>query len=74
MLSAEMMDFWAANGGFFCVGKDLNGHQRLVDAFSTHSKKKALANKKRRSSGRNWTTWIETEAMQIGLWWSIAKI
>lgn len=31
-VSAEMKGFWADNGGSFVLGRDLNGHQPLVDA------------------------------------------
>ncbi|MCJ7933452.1 MAG: type I methionyl aminopeptidase [Chryseobacterium sp.] len=31
-VSAELNGFWADNGGSFIVGKDINGHQKLVDA------------------------------------------
>lgn len=31
-VSAELNGYWADNGSSFVIGKDLNGHQKLVDA------------------------------------------
>ena len=31
-VSAEFKGFWADNGGSFVLGKDIHGHQKLVDA------------------------------------------
>lgn len=31
-VSAELNGFWSDNGGSFVLGKDVNGHQKLIDA------------------------------------------
>jgi methionyl aminopeptidase len=31
-VSAELNGFWSDNGGSFVLGKDINGHQKLIDA------------------------------------------
>lgn len=42
-VSAELSGFWADNGASFVIGKDLNQHQKLVDA-SKEILRKALSN------------------------------
>ena len=64
-VSAEMNGFWSDNGGSFVLGKDLNGHQALVDA-SRRILRIALNNitngKRISQTGRI----IEREARQYG--------
>jgi len=31
-VSAELHGFWSDNGGSFVIGRDINGHQKLIDA------------------------------------------
>ncbi|MBK1895388.1 type I methionyl aminopeptidase [Chryseobacterium paridis] len=42
-VSAELDGFWADNGGSFIIGKDINQHQKLVDA-SKFILEKAISN------------------------------
>lgn len=65
-VSAELNGFWSDNGSSFVLGKDINGHQALVDA-SRAILQKAINNIKGgvRISDIGWL--IETEAKKKGL-------
>jgi methionyl aminopeptidase len=65
-VSAELNGFWSDNGSSFVLGKDINGHQALVDA-SLEILQKAINNIKGgvRISDIGWL--IETEAKKKGL-------
>ncbi len=65
-VSAELNGFWSDNGASFVLGKDIHGHQALVDA-SRDILQKAINNIKGgvRISDIGWL--IETEAKKKGL-------
>lgn len=64
-VSAEMNGFWADNGGSFVLGKDLNGHQKLVDA-SHRILKKAISQIRDGEPVAEIGHLIETEAIRSG--------
>lgn len=64
-VSAELNGFWADNGGSFVLGKDINRHQKLVDA-SKLILKKAIDNIKGGVRISDIGHLIENEAKQRG--------
>ena len=60
-VSAELNGFWSDNGGSFVLGKDIHGHQRLVDA-SKKILKKAIGRVKAGARIADIGHVIETEA------------
>jgi methionyl aminopeptidase len=65
-VSAELNGFWSDNGASFVVGKDINGHQALVDA-SLDILRKAISNIKGGVRISDIGGLIEAEAKKIGL-------
>ena len=64
-VSAELDGFWSDNGGSFVIGKDVNGHQKLVDA-SKDILQKAIDNIKGGVKIAEIGYLIETEAKKRG--------
>jgi methionyl aminopeptidase len=64
-VSAELNGFWSDNGGSFVIGKDVNGHQKLVDA-SKDILQKAIDNIKGGVKIAEIGYLIETEAKKRG--------
>jgi len=64
-VSAELNGFWADNGGSFIVGKDINQHQKLVDA-SKYILEKAISNIKGGVKIADIGQLMETEAKKRG--------
>lgn len=64
-VSAELNGFWADNGGSFVLGKDINQHQKLVDA-SKFILMKAIDNIKGGVRIADIGSLIETEAKKRG--------
>ncbi len=64
-VSAELNGFWSDNGGSFVLGKDINGHQKLVDA-SKEILHKAICNIKGGVRIADIGHLIETEAQKYG--------
>ena len=65
-VSAELNGFWSDNGASFVLGKDINGHQALVDA-SKDILQKAINNIKGGVRIADIGGLIETEAKKRGL-------
>lgn len=65
-VSAELDDFWSDNGASFVLGRDINGHQALVDA-SRDILKKAINNISGGVRISDIGMLIETEAKKMGL-------
>jgi len=65
-VSAELNGFWSDNGSSFVLGKDINGHQALVDA-SKDILQKAISNIKGGVRIADIGGLIETEAKKRGL-------
>jgi methionyl aminopeptidase len=64
-VSAELNGFWADNGGSFIIGKDINQHQKLVDA-SKAILEKAISNIKGGVKIADVGLLMETEAKKRG--------
>ena len=64
-VSAELNGFWSDNGGSFVLGKDVNGHQKLIDA-SKQILHKAIYNIKGGVRISEIGQLIETEAKKRG--------
>jgi len=64
-VSAELDGFWADNGGSFVLGKDIHGHQHLVD-ISKYILQKAISNIKGGLKISAIGQLIETEAKKAG--------
>lgn len=64
-VSAELNGFWADNGGSFIIGKDINKHQKLVDA-SKAILEKAISNIKGGVKIADIGFLMETEAKKRG--------
>lgn len=64
-VSAELNGFWADNGGSFIIGKDINQHQKLVDA-SKDILEKAINNIKGGVKIADIGFLMETEAKKRG--------
>jgi len=64
-VSAELNGFWSDNGGSFVLGKDVNGHQKLIDA-SKEILHKAIFNIKGGVRISDIGHIIETEAKKRG--------
>lgn len=64
-VSAELNGFWADNGGSFIIGKDINRHQKLVDA-SKEILEKAINNIKGGVKIADIGNLMETEAKKRG--------
>lgn len=64
-VSAELNGFWADNGGSFIIGKDINQHQKLVDA-SKAILEKAISNIKGGVKIADIGLLMETEAKKRG--------
>ncbi|MBT2620977.1 type I methionyl aminopeptidase [Chryseobacterium sp. ISL-6] len=64
-VSAELNGFWADNGGSFIIGKDINQHQKLVDA-SKAILEKAISNIKGGVKIADIGFLMETEAKKRG--------
>ena len=64
-VSAELNGFWSDNGGSFVLGKDVNGHQKLIDA-SKQILQKAIYNIKGGVRISDIGHLIETEAKKRG--------
>lgn len=64
-VSAELNGFWSDNGGSFVLGKDINGHQKLIDT-SKQILYKAIYNIKGGVRISNIGHLIETEAKKRG--------
>ena len=64
-VSAELNGFWSDNGGSFVLGKDVNGHQKLIDA-SKQILQKAIYNIKGGVRISDIGHLIETEAKKLG--------
>lgn len=65
-VSAELDGYWSDNGASFVIGKDINGHQALVDA-SRDILQKAISNIKGGVRIADIGGLIETEAKKRGL-------
>jgi methionyl aminopeptidase len=65
-VSAELDGYWADNGGSFVIGKDIHGHQKLVEA-SKDILKKAIDNIKGGVKIADIGHLMETEAKKRGL-------
>lgn len=65
-VSAELNGYWADNGGSFVIGKDINGHQKLVEA-SKDILRKAIDNIKGGVKIADIGHLMETEAKKRGL-------
>ncbi|WP_426480690.1 type I methionyl aminopeptidase [Chryseobacterium sp. R2ACT005] len=65
-VSAELDGYWADNGGSFVIGKDINGHQKLVEA-SKDILRKAIDNIKGGVKIADIGHLMETEAKKRGL-------
>ena len=64
-VSAELDGFWADNGGSFIIGKDIHGHQKLIDA-SKDILKKAISTIKGGVKIADIGYLMETEAKKRG--------
>ncbi len=64
-VSAELDGFWSDNGGSFILGKDIHGHQKLVDT-SKYILQKAINNIKGGVKVSEIGQLIETEAKKAG--------
>ena len=64
-VSAELDGFWSDNGGSFVLGKDINQHQKLIDA-SKDILHKAIYNIKGGVKISDIGHLIETEAKKLG--------
>ncbi len=64
-VSAELNGFWSDNGGSFIIGRDIHGHQPLVDA-SKRILQKAISNIKGGVKIAEIGRLIETEAKRSG--------
>ncbi|PWN60309.1 type I methionyl aminopeptidase [Chryseobacterium viscerum] len=65
-VSAELDGYWADNGGSFVIGKDIHGHQNLVEA-SKDILRKAISNIKGGVKIADIGHLMETEAKKRGL-------
>ncbi|WNI36204.1 type I methionyl aminopeptidase [Chryseobacterium sp. SG20098] len=65
-VSAELDGYWADNGGSFVIGKDIHGHQKLVEA-SKDILRKAISNIKGGVRIADIGHLMETEAKKRGL-------
>jgi methionyl aminopeptidase len=65
-VSAELDGYWADNGGSFVIGKDIHGHQQLVEA-SKDILRKAISNIKGGVKIADIGHLMETEAKKRGL-------